>query len=294
MGVGYQGLQMALLAKRRGVSFQRTITLGRQNHYLDNNTLSSMFKRFRFSLSAADEQEILKEPYSEALFKKLGAAEVDSVDASDYEQANIIHDLNQPVPAGLVQRYTCVIDFGSLEHVFNFPVALKNATDMIKTGGHFVSATVANNFMGHGFYQFSPELFFGYLSRNGFAEIEIYLIPFRVFPYFFRVTDPRELAGRVELVNAEPVQMGVIARKIKHISEMVAPLQSDYHDHFWRRRDVNRSSKMPPVDPALAAAASDLKSRIASLISWPETVSPSLVYGFENALQYQLVDPSKD
>ena len=40
---------------------------------------------------------------------------------------------------------------------------------MVKTGGHLMLFTPANNYFGHGFYQFSPELFYRVLSKeNGF------------------------------------------------------------------------------------------------------------------------------
>jgi hypothetical protein len=294
MGVGYHGLQFALLAKRRGANFARTITLGRQHHYLDNATLRSMFQRFQLPLSAAEEQKVLAEAYSEELFKKLGATVADSVDASDYERASITHDFNKPVDASLVGKYTCFVDFGSLEHVFNIATALKNSTDLLEVGGHFLSVTTANNFMGHGFYQFSPELFFNYLMHNGFTDVEIFLMPYRAFPFFFRVADPREIRGRVELVNAEPVLMGVIARKKKQVSVQEFPIQSDYYDAFWRGRDVNRAVEAAPGDPQVAAAMTEFKTRVASLISWPESVSPRHVYGFDNSLHYRLFDPALD
>ena len=302
MGVGYQGLQLALLAQRRQVDFARTITIGRQNHFLDVATLRSMFERFGIPLTSADEAQILRDAYSENLFKKLGAVTVDSVDASDYEGASIIHDFNNAIDPSLNQRYTCVVDFGSLEHVFNFPIAIKNVTDLTEVGGYFLSMTTANNFMGHGFYQFSPELFFNYLSVNGFCDIEIFLVPYRIFPYFFRVMDPRELGGRVELVNAEPVLIGVMAKKREHIAQAVYPIQSDYFQKFWHGRDVNRRVQAPLVDDKLAGAMGRFKLRVASLIkrrtrslvTWPETISPHLTNGFENVLQYQLIDPAKD
>jgi hypothetical protein len=61
------------------------------------------------------------------------------------------------------------LDGGTTEHVFNFPTALTNAMQMVETGGHLVIITGGNNFCGHGFYQFSPELFYRALSaENGF------------------------------------------------------------------------------------------------------------------------------
>ncbi|WP_407166065.1 hypothetical protein [Bradyrhizobium sp. ORS 111] len=294
MGVGYHGLQIALLGKKRGVNFSRTISIARQHHYLDAATLQSMFVRFGLSLTEGEQAGVLHGPFSEGLFRKLGATLVDSIDASDYEGASIIHDFNEPVSQSLHRKYTVVVDFGSLEHIFHFPNAIKNVTDLLDVGGHFISMSVANNFMGHGFYQFSPELFFSYLPANGFSDLEIYLVPFRIFPFFFRVAEPRELGGRVELVNSEPVQIGVIARKVKHVSSPVIPMQSDYQQQFWRGRDVNRRTRGAFVDPKLSQAMSEYKARLASLLAWPETVSPELVNGFENSLQYQLVDPAKE
>jgi hypothetical protein len=252
-----------------------------------------MFNRFRLTLSAEEEKDILKDDFAEGLFHRLGARTVHSMDASPYEGAGIIHDLNTPIPSSLTRQYTCVIDFGTLEHVFNFPIALKNATDMLSEGGCFLSSTVANNFMGHGFYQFSPELFLRYLPANGFINVEVFLVPFRDFPYLFKVNDPSAFGGRVELVNAEPVMMHVIAWKAKHMSTMVAPIQSDYEEQFWCGRDTNRASKLPTAEPHIAAATVDLRQRIAALLAWPETVSPALVPGFENSLHFVLVDPAK-
>ncbi|HYZ62386.1 MAG TPA: hypothetical protein VE650_08015, partial [Acetobacteraceae bacterium] len=176
MGIGYQGLQLALLAKRRDADFSRTIMLGRQHHFLHPELMRRMFARFDQPLSKEQAELALRDKFAEGLFRQLGAERVDSMDASAYEGASIIHDLNRPIADALTCKYTCVCDFGTLEHVFNFPVGLKNATDLLAPGGTLVTATVANNFLGHGFYQFSPELFFRYLPANGFTDVEAYLV----------------------------------------------------------------------------------------------------------------------
>ncbi len=292
MGVGYQGLQFSLFAKRKGVDFRKTILLGRQHHFLDAGTLRAMFARFGESLKEEAVQRILAEPYAEGLFQTLGAEQVDSLDASDYEGANLLHDLNQPIPEKWHQRYSCVVDFGSLEHVFNFPMGLKNAIDLLEEGGHFLSATTANNFMGHGFYQFSPELFFNYLPNNGFSTVEVYMLLFRNVPYFFRVRSPQELKSRVELVNHEPVLMGVLAQKQEHRASVVFPIQSDYQNQFWQGQDVDRKVEAPPVDAQLAANMQTFRQKLAELTAWPESISPHFVNGFENHRVYQWMDPA--
>src|SRR5262249_34947892 len=128
----------------------------------------------------------------------------------------------------------------------------------------------------------------------GFDHIEAYMLLYRDYPYFFRVTDPRELGGRVELVNHEAVQIAVLAHKAEHIAESGIPIQSDYCTKFWVGQDVNRQTRVQPVDPEVSATIADLKSHVASLMTWPEKLSPHLVNGFENGLQYQLVDPAAD
>ena len=292
MGVGSQGLQFALFAKRKGVNFNRTIMIGRQNHYLDASTLCDMFKRFSLPMTDKEAHLALRDAYAEGLFRHLGATTVDSIDASDYEGASIIHDLNAPVPIDLHLKYNCVVDFGSLEHIFNLPGALKNETDLLEEGGHLLIITPANNFMGHGFYQFSPELFFNYLSKNGFSDIEIYMIHYRYLPYFFRVSEPQEIGGRVELVNNEPVQMGILARKVEHRSQTQFPIQSDYYHTFWQQKDVDRKTQSPPIDQHTASVIQDFKAKTNALCSWPEMLSPHLVNGFENHRHFQFMDPA--
>jgi len=291
MGVSGNGLQFALLAKRLGTNFERTITLGRQHHFLNAKVLRSTFAKFKLPLTHAEEKEILQNAYAENLFKKLGASVVDSVDASIYEGASIIHDFNKPIDASLVRSYTCVIDFGSLEHVFNVAVALKNCTDLIEIGGQFLSMSPANNMMGHGFYQFSPELYFNYLSHNGFSDIDVFMVPYRSFPYLFHVTDPRVIRNRVEFVNAEPVMIAVIATKIEHLETARIPIQSDYQDTAWHGRVLNRQTQPAKSESQIVEAVRNIREQIAWLTAWPETLSPNFVLGFENPRHYQLIDP---
>ena len=44
---------------------------------------------------------------------------------------------------------------------------------MVKLGGHFIGVYPIDNFCGHGFYQFLPELFFRCFSQeNGFESLK--------------------------------------------------------------------------------------------------------------------------
>lgn len=115
-------------------------------------------RRYRSELQALGvEQKEAK--HADDFFRGLGATSVDVMDVSEYEGANILHDLNQPVSTQLTDAYDCVFDGGATEHVFNFPMALKNCMEMVKVGGHLIVIAPWNNYAGQGFYQLSPELF---------------------------------------------------------------------------------------------------------------------------------------
>jgi SAM-dependent methyltransferase len=100
---------------------------------------------------------------------------VDSIDNSDYEQATIIQNLNNPIPENL-KKYDFIFDGGSIEHIFNIPQTLENIINLLEVGGVFCSVNGNNNFSGHGMYQFSPELFLScFTEKYGMAIREMYI-----------------------------------------------------------------------------------------------------------------------
>ncbi|MCP9845223.1 hypothetical protein KBY77_16105 [Synechococcus sp. Cruz-7E5] len=171
------------------------------------------------------------------LTRLLEIEELLSIDASGYEGASLVHDLNQPVPESLWGQFDAVIDGGTLEHVFNFPTAIVSCMRMLKIGGRFYSLTPANNHCGHGFYQFSPELFFRlFHGANGF-DLETLLLVEHPYPGIelstrrgvWTVKDPAVAQSRGGLVNRHPVYLFVQAVKRQNVEPLaLVPQQSDY------------------------------------------------------------------
>jgi SAM-dependent methyltransferase len=214
----------ALLLKMRsaGVRLGRVLTLGRQNVHLDLDEYNRALKRLGHPKATS------LPTYADDLLLAMGAEVVDSMDASGYEEASLTHDLNQVIPEELNERFDLVFDGGTLEHVFDFPTAIRNCMRMLRPGGRFVSVTIPNNWCGHGFYQFSPELFFRVFSEeNGFSVQEMYVA--ELDGTTFAVKDPAAVRGRVELCNTRPVYLLVHARR-ESVREIFArpPQQSDY------------------------------------------------------------------
>lgn len=169
-----------------------------------------------------------------------GASVVSSIDMSDYQQASIVHDMNCPLwdsRPDLARQFDLVIDGGTLEHVFNFPVAVQNLMFLVRQGGHILTANPANNLCGHGLYQFTPELMHRlYAPANGFRVDHVLLTESRHMsvemdpsPRSFRVVDPASLGRRILLRNRRPVMIRTLAERIG--AEPPAGLdvqQSDY------------------------------------------------------------------
>jgi hypothetical protein len=248
MGIDAQALRFLLLSKQKGVSFESSLTIGRQGFYsLKPRDLHDALVQQGLSLTLEDSARLLqvRGGYVESLLAVLGAKRIESLDCSAYEQATIIFDLNNPIPEHLHNAFSCVLDSGTVEHVFNFPQAIKNCMDMVSIGGDFVAVTTANNFLGHGFYQFSPELYFRVFSEeNGFVVEEMIVCGSDPGSPWYRVADPKEFGCRVELVNSQPTYLMVRARKLRRANIFsIFPQQSDYAA-LWSARSGTT------VDPA--------------------------------------------
>lgn len=222
MGFEKNGAGLFLKIHSEGVELGRVLTLGHQNVHLKLNEYCRILAR----LGLPPVRTVPE--FVDELLLSMGATAVDTMDFSDYEGVKLIHDLNQPIPADWHQRYDLVFDGGTLEHVFNFPTAMKSCMQMLKPSGRFVSVTIPNNWCGHGFYQFSPELFYRVLSpSNGFLVLEMYITTLKGRAY--SVKDPEMVRSRVELCTEAPVFLLVHARR-DTVCEIFAqpPQQSDY------------------------------------------------------------------
>jgi SAM-dependent methyltransferase len=255
MGLDSDGTKFLFAAQAAGVSFRSTAMLGRQNFFPEASQLQRLLDSRQSGLSAAD---FLADSrgYAEKLFHFLGGEEIAAIDNSDYEGASIAADMNGPIDPALKNRFTAIFDGGCLEHVFNFPQAIKNCMEMLCVGGHFIAVTPANNFCGHGFYQFSPELFFRIFSEpNGFA---LRAVLTKEKDRWFRVIDPKQFGARVELQNNRPTYLFLLTRKIEDREIFRQhPQQSDYARQ-WRENAAK--------DKATPGLARDLPKQLRDIL----------------------------
>lgn len=230
MGLDINAVQFLIAARKSGVEFGDVLTLGRQDLNVYPAKMKELLESHGFP-GEAFAPGAVDSGFADPVFKSLGAKNVYALDFSDFEGAAFVHDLNQPLPDNLKQRFDLVYDGGTLEHVFNFPQALKNCMEMVRVDGRLILHTIANNWMGHGFYQFSPELFWQALSAdNGYATER--MVAHIVGPYgrWFEVSNPERIRSRVEAITFAPLHLLVCARRTASVPVFAkTPQQSDYN-----------------------------------------------------------------
>jgi hypothetical protein len=249
MGLVLNSIKFLLDARQNGVRFDETLTLGRQHLALSPERAVAMLRDYNFWPPPGGEANFLAELRQakwrfDVFARALGAKQVSSMDISGYEGANIVHNLNFPAPPELQERFDLVIDGGTLEHVFHVPIALETCMKITKTGGYVVVITNINNTVGHGFYQFSPELFYRVFSRvNGFEMVRMVALEdtfgrssilgvkydFPIQSDWYDVLDPDKVRKRNILITRDSTILFVLAKKIsKEEIFKTVPCQSEY------------------------------------------------------------------
>jgi SAM-dependent methyltransferase len=184
MGIDVHGLNFLRHTSRKR-PLGDTMTIGRQGLHV----AEGMVKKILHTAPSYQHQMYCED----LLTGYFGATKVDSLDNSSYEKATHIHNMNEPLPESLYGKYDTVIDGGCLEHIYNAPQALMNCSLLCRPGGQILHILPANNFCGHGFWQFSPELFFSlYSQANGYAETEVFMANLSDTGRWYQVKEPRD------------------------------------------------------------------------------------------------------
>lgn len=223
MGITATDIDLLLELRRRNQPIERIATIGRLSLFLHPRQVARLRKILPQSRALADYR--WGDEVDPLLCDLLDATEVISIDMSDYQGSSIVHDMNLPLldrRPDLAQSFDLVIDGGTLEHVFNFPVAVSNLMFLVRKGGHVLTANPANNLCGHGFYQFTPELMHRiYSCVNGFRVVHVLLTQARHMsvemdprPKSFVVVDPGSLGHRVLVRNRWPVMIRTLAERV--------------------------------------------------------------------------------
>jgi len=220
MGIDVHAMNHLINVHQNEGDFKHTVTLGRQGVHLRG---SSYQKDIDENIPKKDQE------YCESVLTHFfGATQVDSIDNSNYENATLIHDMNESIPSALQERYDTVIDVGTLEHVFDIGQALRNCAALCKVGGQIIHVLPTNGFCGHGFWQFSPELFYSlYSAENGFENTQVYVAERWQHRMRYAVARPNN-GIRVNLLSHDESYIMVRTQKRANKIQTWSVQQSDY------------------------------------------------------------------
>ncbi len=182
-----------------------------------------------------------------SLFHALGIASVVALDANDFEGADLVWDLNQPVGDNLVAQFDTILDPGTLEHVFDIRTALTNVNRMLKPGGRVLHFGPCNNYANHGFYQFSPTLFLDYYRANHYTDVRVLVAEQTAADYpqsawnLFEIPPDRQ---PVTMCSRRRLLVLGLARKTPNSTVEAIPVQS-YYRSAWQAKQGGTDTPLP-------------------------------------------------
>jgi SAM-dependent methyltransferase len=107
--------------------------------------------------------------------KALGAEEFQALDVTDYEGAEIVHDLGYPIGDEYARTFDFIYNGGCFDNMFNPGVAMMSLSKILKPGGRMLCMESASSFVSLPYLIFSPGWFFDYFVINKYADCKVYI-----------------------------------------------------------------------------------------------------------------------
>jgi hypothetical protein len=196
-----------------------------------------------------------------SIFRALGIDSVKALDTSPYEGAEVVHNLNEPIPDSLRESADFIVDGSTLDNVFDAAMALRNLAAMLKPGGR--SLTINAWSPRDGSYQLcSPSWYFDFFVTNGFADCKTYVCvsagnrtnTYWLDPAFMRTAEARIRVPLLACWWRIPAVL-VLAEKARDPSSspLVSPTQAHYRsEREWGRYFDNLAAIERSTRPHLA------------------------------------------
>ena len=110
-----------------------------------------------------------------SFFSMFSDATLRALDVSDYEGADIVHDLNKPLPEKLNGIADFIFNGSVLDDLFDPALALRSLTAMLRPGGRIMQMESGSQH-GGAFLAYSAEWFWDYYAINNFADCKVFLV----------------------------------------------------------------------------------------------------------------------
>lgn len=233
--MGFPLSVLKLLVKQNKSFTGLALTYGVQGITAQYRDVLNILSENHFSIIEVPENERLVDQktqqsgflHQKTFFRMLGFENVESIDIISNEGADYIQDLNFPIHNEFKNRYDFIYDGGTLEHCFNVASVLENTVKLLKTEGMILHATTISGWINHGYYQFSPILFFDFYSKNGFECQEFKLI----IDDKYYVDGVRDYL-KTDFAGAKVISFFTAVKK-EEIKKITYPIQRPYKEYKY-------------------------------------------------------------
>lgn len=253
----------------------KVLFVGRQTVFLNTVNHGALLKRHGLANRASGSPEFDNETWGARgqrlitdryFMKSLGVGKVDFLDVSDYEGADIVHDLGLPVPEKYHNAYDFIYNGGCLDNMFNPGVALMNLSRMLRPGGRLVCLESASSW-NNPYLIYSPGWFYDYFVVNKFADCKVYLASYgdnddlRYGPWDLYYADlgVNPNGPSPEAIFGNHLLVVTVAEKDSGSTSDVQPVQAQYRtkaewvDSFSERAARIRSHPRPIIGKSAEA-----------------------------------------
>lgn len=189
MGLGYEMVEALLREHAYKPLTGNVVTIGKQTIYFQPHELIALMREHGHTPEVGPEDiqvdsstvgrrsshaglDLISDS---ALFALLGVPRLLSLDHSDYEGADIIHDLTEPLPDTLTGFADFVVDGSTLDNTFDPARTVTNFADFLKPGGRLLMINQYSNH--HSPYVLLPPLWYlDYFTMNRFVDCKVYVV----------------------------------------------------------------------------------------------------------------------
>jgi SAM-dependent methyltransferase len=210
------------------------VMLGRQKmHFNPPGWTPRLIKRLaRMGIEATPDDLFQEDGFCETYLATIGWPKLESLDFSDIEGADYIHDLGEPVGDALTGKFDLIYDGGTTEHVFDIAQSFRNIAAMLQDDGIFVSCVGADGWFGHGFYQIGPDIPWRYWHHAlGYEMLGCWTISRRGTERPREIPDPTEQRRGAAQRYDKPQFIFYVVRKKKRDGPPGPVIQSHYVEY---------------------------------------------------------------
>ena len=215
-------------------NFKKTLVIGRQELFLKNLEINKIIFPKKTDLDKNDY-------WDDLLIKCYKSTQVTNLDISNYEGADLIANLNLPI--NFKKKFDTIIQLGSIEHMINPLQAFININKLAGKNSLIIHQLPTNNYIDHGFYQFSPDFFKVFYKKN-FKYQEILLADIKNDIFYEDLFKMDNLYGWKKFNSNKPVDVFFKCIKKNSFKLNFKNLNQPKYSVITKKRKVNNPLKI--------------------------------------------------